>query len=451
MASHKMEINRLSQDELEYLLVIRGASTGTVDQMRAALRNCRKYEREGHSLILKKYPFTFEQDKTAVEEKITELSHLIKDFDGTPQTGAHKKIVTKLEYVSCRIGNMVPLDDDGSDEQSKLRIGILQLDAELGTKLKVARKLSTSLPLEVKLAQIVLSSSSESEDSDDRQAAPGNSSFPRTSTPNCTASTSKTFVPLHKWGITFGGTRHESVNAFIERVEDLARARGVSHAELLQSALELLTGEPLIFYRANRDSFSTWSELCVGLREEFQKPFYTEELFEEIKRRTQGKDESIGIYLAKMVTLFGRLGTSISETTKINILLRNISPYYQSQLSQTQITSVEHLKLLCKKLEVVKSAMEKFAAPPAKSCSLEPDLAYVGVEEFVSISKKSVPPELSGRPERQSTLTCYRCKEPGHLARNCPRVHCYRCGKENVTVRTCPKCNRNSGNGRRGR
>lgn len=446
-----MEINRLSQDELEYLLVVRGADAGTVDQMRVTLRTCRKYERDGHSLILKKYPFTFAEDKKAVNEKILELSSLVKDFDGTPQSGTHKKILTKLEFVSTRIGNMVTADDDECDEQSKFRIRILQLDAELGTKLKVARKLSTSLPLEAKLAQVNISESSESEESDIGEVRQGNSRFPRTSTPDRTCNTSKPFVPLHKWGITFGGTKEESVNAFIERVEDLARARGVSHAELLQSALELLKGEPLIFYRANRDSFHTWSELCAGLREEFQTPFYREELFDEIKRRTQGRDESIGIYLAKMVTLFGRLGTSLSETTKINILLRNISPYYQSQLSQTQVTSVEHLKWLCKKLEVVKSSMERFVAPPSKSCSLEPDLAYVDVREVASTSKNPVTPEAMGRQEMRSDTVCNRCQEPGHFARNCPKRYCYRCGKENVTIRTCPKCNRNSGNGRRGR
>lgn len=171
--------------------------------------------------------------------------------------------------------------------------------------------------------------------SDAEHVTQGNAVSPRTSTPDRTANTSKTFVPLHKWGITFGETKQESVNAIIERVEDLARDRGVFHAELLQSALELLKGEPLTFYRANRDSFCSWAELCTGLREEFQKTFYTEELFDEIKRRTQGKDESKGIYLTKMATLFNILGTSISEGTKVNILLRNISRhFYKSQLSQ---------------------------------------------------------------------------------------------------------------------
>lgn len=119
--------------------------------------------KKGHSLILKKYPFTFAQDQAAIDEKTTELSNLIQSFIGTPQTSIHKKIMTKLEYMSHRVGNMVPADDDEIDEKFKLRVGILQLDAELGTKLKLSRRLSTSIPLEVSLANIDFSGSSESE------------------------------------------------------------------------------------------------------------------------------------------------------------------------------------------------------------------------------------------------------------------------------------------------
>lgn len=63
------------------------------------------------------------------------------------------------------VGNMKPSDIDEKDVQSKLRIGIFQLDVELGAKLKLVRTLPTSLPLEARLAQVGLLGSSESEDS----------------------------------------------------------------------------------------------------------------------------------------------------------------------------------------------------------------------------------------------------------------------------------------------
>lgn len=441
----RIEINRLSHDELEYLLLIRGAETGTVEKMRATLRSFRKFEGEGQSLLLKKYPLTFAEDQQAVLLKLGELRNLISDYDGVPQTSVHKKLWTKFEYISFRIGKMAATSEEELEDQAKLRVQVLTLEATVSSKIKVTRKvqLSQSLPLEARISDLSLqgSDSSETEDDEVPHVSTGVNMRPNTSTP--IKVTPPSFVPLYKWSVKFSGEKRESVNAFLERVEDLARARRVPHSELLQSALDLLEGEALVWYRANRDSYGTWHELCDGLREEFQSPFYTEQLFEEIKRRTQGKDESIGMYLAKMSTLFSRLGASLREDTKINILLRNINPYFQAQLGQTKVTSVEHLKVLCKKLETVKASIDQFVPPPSKARSLEPELAYVELSETPHLSRMSV-------NQREKSMVCYKCNQSGHIARNCRQKRCYKCGKVNFTVRTCPDCNKASGNANRG-
>lgn len=150
-------------------------------------------------------------------------------------------------------------------------------------------------------------------------------------------------IPVYKWGIKFGGTHAESVNSFLERVEDLRIARGISVSELFRSAIDLFTDEALTWFRANRSCFTNWKDLGQGLRSEFQPHNYDEVLFEEIKRRTQGKLESVGIYLAKMETLFRRLNTSLSDVIKVTILKRNVLPYYQSHLALVDLKSVEEL------------------------------------------------------------------------------------------------------------
>lgn len=109
-----------------------------------------------------------------------------------------------------------------------------------------------------------------------------------------------------------------SLNAFIEAVEDLRIARGVSKDAHLH-------------------------ELLQGLREEFQPPDYDTKLFEEVKRRAQGVGESIGMYLSVMSGLFSRFNVKISEDTQLKILLKNILPFYQTQLSLTEVSSVAQL------------------------------------------------------------------------------------------------------------
>lgn len=237
-----------------------------------------------------------------------------------------------------------------------------------------------------------------------------------------------------------------SLSAFLERVEELRLARQTSESELFNSAIDLFEGKALIWYRAINKSVVTWSSLVQKLREEFQPPDYNDRLFEELKRRTQGPDESIGIYVAIMNTLFSRLTIKVSEKVKLKILRNNISPFYQTQLALIDINSIDDLIKYGRVLEARKSVVESFVSPTKKTCNLlEPDLAYIQVND-TNLNEINIPGP-SG--ERKITMKCFNCDRVGHRAIHCRQPHrkrCYKCNRPNVTVRTCPTCNKPSGN-----
>lgn len=182
--------------------------------------------------------------------------------------------------------------------------------------------------------------------------------------------------------MTFSGDRKGlSIAAFLEKVEELRVARNVSESVLLDSGIDLFVGRAYQFYLNSRKEVDSWEKLVRLFREEYQPPDYNEKLFEEIKRRTQGPDESMVIYLAVMAGYFKRLTCPISEEVKLKILLRNITPFYQQQLCLVDVASVSELRSLGRKLEAKRDAVENFSAPPTRrSQVLEPDLAYVAVE-----------------------------------------------------------------------
>ncbi|KAG5884959.1 hypothetical protein JTB14_026556 [Gonioctena quinquepunctata] len=186
------------------------------------------------------------------------------------------------------------------------------------------------------------------------------------------------------------------------------------------------------FYLAYRHEVDTWDDFVLLLREEFLSADYNEKLFEEIRRRTQGPDESIGIYLAVMSGYFKRLTCPMSEDAKLKILLRNIAPFYQSQLGLANITSISELLALGRRLEIRKVSIENFSAPTRKSSVLEPDLAYVSILEEGPSDVGAV----SARPPGSSTdnTVCFRCNQPGHRAIGCAtskgKLMCYGCKRE---------------------
>lgn len=69
-------------------------------------------------------------------------------------------------------------------------------------------------------------------------------------------------IPVSKWNLSFNGDGTGlSINAFLERVEEFKLSRRVSEQELLDSAIELLTGDALIWYRSVKSKATTWTEL----------------------------------------------------------------------------------------------------------------------------------------------------------------------------------------------
>lgn len=436
MANIKFEINRLASDELAYELAIRGiTNVSTVDQSRKTLRNLLKLERQATPIDYPEYPFDFEEDSDALKGKITDITDWLKDFDGS-DTNLSKKIFSKIAHALGRVNRSVPENSTQKSEKSELIINILNVKAQLEKLIKTHERsvLNQSQGvLDLSLININ-SSDSESVSEDEPPISPRN---------HIPLSKSK-MIPISTWNLKFTGENDDfSLSAFLQRVEEMRIARNATSVDLFNGAIDLFSGKALIFYRAVRKTVQDWSGLVNLLREEFQPPDYNDKLFNEIRNRTQGPRESIGMYLAVMSNMFERLTISVPEQTRLKILMNNIAPFYQSQLALTEINSISELLKLGRILEHKRTCLDSFVPPPSRKSTkmLEPDLAYIDISPSCSnnIDELNV----------QSSVKCFNCNQFGHISVNCDQPkkrRCFKCNKPNFTVRTCPNCNRNSGN-----
>ncbi|KAK9745446.1 hypothetical protein QE152_g6953 [Popillia japonica] len=78
-----------------------------------------------------------------------------------------------------------------------------------------------------------------------------------------------------------------------------------------------------------------------------------------------------------MKTLFSRLSVTVVEDAQFKILLKNILPFYQTQLGLSEVESVAELVRFGKILEARKASVEAYFPQPLRGRSLEPDLDYV--------------------------------------------------------------------------
>lgn len=278
-------------------------------------------------------------------------------------------------------------------------------------------------------------------------------------TENHNAFSQPIYCDVSRWKLQFDG--ESSVTSFLERVEELRISRNVSHDQLLRSAVELFTKDALLWYRTQK--FHSWEELVCKLKQDFQPYDYELDMWEEIRRRTQGAKERVISYVSTMENLFNRLGENKpTEKSRVDWIRRGLLPHIQAQLSLQVADSVSELTRLSRMVEETFTRTQKFCPPPTNYRNLlEPDLAYrkppnsnpsstcspIGFDSRnvsdVSTSNTGIVGEVSNG----NSPICWNCGKSGHRFKKCsePRkVFCYRCGKENVVAKNCPKCSGNT-------
>lgn len=261
-------------------------------------------------------------------------------------------------------------------------------------------------------------------------------------------------LDIVRWNVRYNG--RSSVNDFLERMEEIRLSRGVGKAELLRCAPELFTDEALLWYRTGR--FSSWDHLCDQLRAAFRPYDYEFGLWDEIRRRTQGGQEKVLTFITVMENLFRKLEQAVPESSRVNLIRRNLLPSIQTQLALQEIHTISELTRLARAVEETEWRTRKFVPPPTNYHNLlEPALAY---RKPASSGKVSVVAAEEGEvvvisPEESSPgaePTCWNCGQTGHRFRACShpkRRFCFRCGRPNVMANNCPRCSKNSKPGQR--
>lgn len=261
-------------------------------------------------------------------------------------------------------------------------------------------------------------------------------------------SSSFRFLDIGKWDVKFNG--QSSVNDFLERIEELRVSRGATKEQLLRSAPELFCGDALLWFRTC--NVVSWDDLVSQLRDTFQPYDYEFALWDEIRRRTQGAQERVISFVASMENLFRKLPVMPSETTRLQMIRRNLLPYIQSRLATHQILSLQDLVRLSRAVEETESRIQRFVPPSTNYRQLiEPALAYHKPSNYVNAIDSSLVSPVSENTAPTKTVLCWNCQEVGHQFRQCTkprRKFCYRCGKADVVSRNCSSCSKNVGAGR---
>lgn len=284
----------LRRSENEYELKIRGLSTsGNADKLRSRLSQALVDKVEIKEEYLKNMDVEVELE--VCEEKFHDLSKLAEDYEGNTKDNEFRRLSARLLHLYQRV-ERIPVDEEEDDEAAAKRSGLLQKTKSLfddflalpskmpkrqntsedqedkGERLKDDKKTSESISVEPVAEEIAPGETTKESVRllVSRFEKEGSRSKPTTTTvssieeklqltseynrsnhqPLCMKSEATKSVPDFKWGLQFSNSPGQSIGAFLQRVEELRRARGITEIQLFRSAVDLFTGNALIWYRS---------------------------------------------------------------------------------------------------------------------------------------------------------------------------------------------------------
>lgn len=272
-------------------------------------------------------------------------------------------------------------------------------------------------------------------------------------------------VPVNHWRVSFSGDgQGMHLFEFLSQVRMLQQSEMLLDHELLPMMVHLFTGRAKNWYGMWAGTFQTWEELTDALTTEFLPTNYRYMLLENITNRKQKSSESIGEFMALMMSLFRWLDVPLDEQHKVYIVRNNLLPRYMSGVAPFRIVTLAQLAQVCRQVESASQSAN--IGLPFENPYHQVNRGGYGrprmineikeVEDLVEEVFNGEICNVRRQQQRQQSGSsgiskCFNCDRNGHSFRDCttPRngVFCYSCGVKNVTTRNCTRC---SGNEQRG-
>lgn len=379
----KIDPDRLIKEELEYEISIRGVQPqgGTKDLVKT-LRELLNLESEGHSFKIE-FNLVPREELTICQDKLNEIEKL---FTEEVTTSWVRKVRTKLAHVLSRIERIIPSSDEDIALKSKLLTTSLDYLSKFKSSKESLQQVS-DVPVDLIFQQSLLTKQGTSSTPIRREVVEEDTSL-NLATQGLYNLQLESKLNIASWGLTFSGKGDTlSLNAFFERVDERCKAKGITKEQLFRAAPELFEGQALVYFRAIREKAKDWDTLRNLFREEFFRDG-NKKIWEQIKSRTQGADESIAIYIAYMINLFNRLSIPVEESIKLDIIRERIRPEYQQKLYLfDDINSLDQLIKIGRRIEDTNRNIANFVPPSRDKNAIEVDLQY---EYEIQKSKKKL-------------------------------------------------------------
>ena len=213
---------------------------------------------------------------------------------------------------------------------------------------------------------------------------------------------------VRRWGYKFAGELGESIDTFLERVEESWELAKLTEVEMLSALPELLIGVAATWVRSNRSAWSTREQFTRRIRRWCGITDHVQQrLAHEFALRTQGPEESVRDYITCLEAMMRRIEPPPSIEYQLVTLHRNMKPRLQQRVRRNEFRSIETLLDMAMEAELAVEAEKSFKLlPPSESC-VYADYAYrprKPTTPKVKVAAVETKPPLTPSPTKVSSL-----------------------------------------------
>ena len=190
---------------------------------------------------------------------------------------------------------------------------------------------------------------------------------------------------INDYRLNFSGDK-KNAEEFLEQLTDCYESCEAPADLWLQSIRRVFKGKAREWYKNNKSEFTSWNKFKSEFKERFFGIVDEDDLWDELRMKVQGKNESIADYVDSFQYLVSRFRHAPSLKSQLDIIYKNLLPEYRKHMINCEISTYRELLRHGKSFEKERKIDERQAQLSGKS-----------TDRFAAMDEKSDDIEKKGK------------------------------------------------------